>query len=231
MNNFISGGKAIPCELFVPTSAGKHPAVVVAYGTEAMGRFLGYDAGAAIRDFATFLTGEGLLAAVPHYFARTDTAPGFETVMPALLKHRDIWIETLEDCVRDVVARNDVDPSKVGLLGFSLGGHLVLRQAIAARGYAIDAVVEFFAPISLVGGLGSNVSNLPPVQIHHGTADEVVKISESDGLERSLKAAGKKSGTDYERLDYAGEGHGFRAPAAIVRSRKATVDFFKLHLA
>jgi len=228
MTTFYSGGKPIRVELFLPAVRGLHPAVVVAYGTEGMGVIQGFDAGAAIRDYAGDLASMGFVVLLPHYFDRTTTTPGIETVFPVYAEHRDEWLDTLRDCLKYATTRTtDVDKTKIGLLGFSLGGHLALRQAKSGTGIAVSAVVEFFAPISMLsGGLGDQIGDLPPVQIHHGTADSLVSMAQCDELEGLLKGGR----VDYERYDYLGEGHGFRGASAIKESKQHTADFFNKHL-
>lgn len=231
MATFDSGGKPIPFELFVPTTAGLHPAVVVAYGTEGMGVINGFDAGTAIRDFASSLANRGFVVVLPHYFERTGTTPGFETVLPVFSQHRDKWLDTLGDCLAFAASRTtDVDATKLALLGFSLGGHLALRQAKRGTGLPVGAVVEFFAPISsLPGGLGGDIGKLPPVQLNHGTVDNVVLPTQCDELEGLLVAAGKVKNVDYERHDYPGQGHGF-VGAAATEAQGNAADFLKKHL-
>jgi hypothetical protein len=74
--------------------------------------------------------------------------------------------------------------------------------------------------------LGSDIGNLPPTQIHHGPADQVVFPAESLHLEKLLVNAGKKKGIDYEiHLDYPGEGHGFKSTPAIDTSTRRSIDF------
>ncbi len=233
MTTFKSGGKDISVELFLPAAGGLHPAVVVAYGTEGMGVLLGHDVGAAIRDYAAHLASAGFVALIPHFFERTGTTEGFQTVTPAYAPHRDEWLDTLGDCLKFAASRTtEVDKNRLGLLGFSLGGHLALHRAKSKAAPAARAVVEFYASISNppFNDLGDHFSDLPPVQIHHGTADQIVPNSQSDELQRLLLAAGKRKGTDFERFDYPGEGHGFRGADAIKDSKQQMVDFFKKHL-
>jgi dienelactone hydrolase len=233
MTTFESGGNKISVELFLPPTPGLHPAVVVAYGTEGMGTLLGRDVGAAIRDFAGYLATKGFVTLIPHFFERTNTHEGFQTVIPAYdAAHRDEWVGTLGDCLEFAAGQTTkVDKNRLGLLGFSLGGHLSLRQAKAGTA-AVRAVVDFYAPISQLpfNGLGDRLEALPPVQIHHGTADQIVPKTESDELERLLVSAGKRKGADYERHEYIGEGHGFRETTSIKLSKERTSDFLNRFL-
>lgn len=230
MTTFKSGGKDITVELFLPATAGPHPAVVVAHGTEGLNISFGHDIGKAIRSYAEHLATAGCVALIPHFFERTDTAAGFETVTPVLGRHRDKWLATLGDCLNFAASLPAVDKkAKSGLLGFSLGGHLVLRQA---QRQASGAVVEFYAPISQVpyDSAGDHLDRLPPVQIHQGEKDQIVVPAQSDELVKALETVGKKAGVDFERFDYAGEGHGFRGAAALKLSKERAAAFFKKHL-
>ncbi len=230
---FDSGGKKITVELFLPAASGSHPAVVLAYGTEGLGVILGHDVGAALRDFAQHLARAGFVVLLPHFFERSGTPEGFATVSHDYPAHHGEWLDTLGDCLNFAASRPEVDKkAKRGLLGFSLGGNLALRRAKLKPGVAAGAVVEFYAPISQgpFNGLADHLGDLPLVQIHHGDADQIVPITQSDELAGRLVKAGKVQGADFEYHKYKGEGHGFRGADAIKLSKERTTDFFKKHL-
>ena len=232
MATFRSGGAAIELELFHPTASGEHPAVVIAYGT----RGLSAPFGDAIRDFAKALAARGFVVAIPHYFNRTDTASdspaGDAMVIGSFLVNRDAWIDTVRDCVAHVADLDDVKDDQIGLLGFSMGGHIGLRLAKQARTPIVRAIVEFFAPITQppFQGIGGDVDKLPPVQIHHGDDDRIVSPDQSIELESQLVTAGKAKDSDYELYFYPGEGHGFTSPTAVSDSTSRTVAFLKKHM-
>ena len=54
------------------------------------------------------------------------------------------------------------------------------------------------------------VDRLPPVQLHHGTEDTVVAVSQANRLIAAMKAAGKTD-QDFEHYIYAGAGHDITA--------------------
>lgn len=219
---FDSGGKTVAVEVFTPTTPGKHPAIVIVYGSEGMNHPFGGD----IRTFAGALAAQGYVALIPDYFARTGTRAGNETALEAFPQHRDTWVQTIGDALTYAAGRADVEKDRIGLLGFSLGGHLALRAAKRDTGVKVDAVVVFFAPISQLGGLGGDLDRLPPTQIHHGLSDNLVPSEQS----RELDARLKKQGKSPEIFFYPGEGHGFRGAAAIRRSTQRTVAFFNDHI-
>jgi carboxymethylenebutenolidase len=194
--------------------------------------------GELIRGFATKLAASGCTALIPSYFAATGTPAshnldGDALVMGAVQPHRDGWVATLRDCLAYAAARSDVRADRLGLLGFSLGGHLTLRAAKQQSANAVRAAVSFFAPINQIpfGGIGGDIDKLPPLQIHHGKKDgPPVSPAESLALEALLLAAGKVKDRDYEIFFYEGQGHGFTGEAAVT-SEKRTVEFFGRKLA
>lgn len=228
MDTFQSGGKTIPVEVFLPPGTDRQPAVIVAYGTEGMSPQFG----PAIRSFAGNLAAKGHVVMIPEYFKSTPVTAGIQA-LEAFRRERDKWVAVLSDAAAYALTRPEVKGGKTGIVGFSMGGHLALRRAKAPTGVKVDAVVDFFGPIDNpppFDGIGDGLARMPPLLIHHGSADQVVPPQESEQLERMLTAAGKRKGTDFDAKYYAGEGHGFKGAAAVKASEQDTADFFKLHL-
>ena len=91
----------------------------------------------------------------------------------------------------------------MGIVGFCKGGRMAML--FAARSREIDAVVPFHpGPMKQPEIVGLKKV---PVQIHHGTADNSVPVTESQQTERMLKA----QGTPVESFLYEGADHGFLA--------------------
>src|SRR5262249_38519108 len=90
----------------------------------------------------------------------------------------------------------------MGVLGFCFGGRLAML--FGARAREGDAVFPFHpAPMKQ-----QEVVRLrAPVQIHHGTADRSVAVTETQKTEQMLKA----QGTPVEVFLYEGADHGFLA--------------------
>ena len=65
------------------------------------------------------------------------------------------------------------------------------------------------------------VDRLPPVQIHHGTEDAVVAVSQAYRLIAAMKAAGK---TDFEEYIYAGGTHDY---TTLLRAPARTAEFLR----
>jgi carboxymethylenebutenolidase len=107
----------------------------------------------------------------------------------------------LWDAVSFVARQPQVDPERIGLLGFSLGAYLALSaSAIDSR---IQAVVEFF------GGMPKEMKffarRLCPVLILHGEQDKTVPVEEAYHLQQLLE----KKQIAYQMQIYPGVGHGF----------------------
>jgi carboxymethylenebutenolidase len=95
-----------------------------------------------------------------------------------------------------------VSTGGMGVIGFCMGGRMAML--FGARSREIDAVVPFHpAPMK-----AHEVARLKvPVQIHHGTADQSVAMTETQKTEKTLKV----QGTPVEVFLYEGADHGFLA--------------------
>ena len=192
--SFESGGKNIRLDCFLPSSNGQPlPAVIGLHGSG--GGHL------SMAEPANLLAGQGFAVYVLHYFDRTDTA--YADGLATIARHFPAWMKTLWDCVSFIAHRPEVDPARIGLMGFSLGAYLSLSAAsIDSR---IRAVVEFF------GGFPKEMKlfmrRLCPVLILHGDQDRTVPVHEAYHLQQLLE----KKHIPYEIQIYPGVGHGFSA--------------------
>jgi dienelactone hydrolase len=219
LEHFKTGTRSIGVDVFIPPAAGRHPGCLILHGT--FGLLPPY--GADIVAFGEALAGAGVVAMLPHYFDRTGTAPGPDAAA-VIGQHLPAWLTTCGDAMRALRDYERVAPGRLGAIGFSLGGHLALRLAMdPSGGAAFKGVVDFFGP-TLAPPLVGDRAGLPPVQIHHGTADAVVDIRESEHLVEELRAAGKVRGLGYDFFTYDGQGHGFTG-ADLATARSRTVDF------
>ena len=135
-----------------------------------------------------------------------------------------MWRQACCDALTAMAGDSRFDAARMGVLGFSLGGHFALSLAMDPPAAApVRGVADFFGPTLW---LDPHWSRLPPVQIFHGEDDEVVKPSESERLVSALKLAGRKEGTDFFHKVYEGQKHGFNG-TALTESRDRTVEFFK----
>jgi dienelactone hydrolase len=195
MVNFTSNGKTIQTELFSPKGGVANGGVIViAYGTFGMeGPW-----GEAIREYADSLAQKGFTTLIPDYFGSTGTAPGFLEPKPIFM-HRDTWQQIFAGAITFAKALSGVNPSRIGLLGFSLGGHICLRNRSFAK-----VLVEFFAP--QLDGLGTTSRSITHAQIHHGLADEIVQFNPNAD---SIKDLLTKERAVTELFEYPNANHGF----------------------
>jgi carboxymethylenebutenolidase len=191
---FESGGRNIRLDRFMPASNGQRfPAVIGLHGSG--GGHLSMAAPAAV------LAGEGFAVYVLHYFDRTDTT--YADSLQTIARHFPAWMKVLWDAVSFVARQSEVDPERIGLLGFSLGAYLSLSAAsIDSR---IRAVVEFF------GGFPKEMKlfmrRFCPVLILHGEQDKTVPVQEAYHLQELLE----RKNIPCEMKIYPGVGHGFSA--------------------
>lgn len=210
---FESGGKEIRLDCFLPTAHDRHfPAVIGLHGSGG-----GH---APMAEPASLLAEQGFAVYVLHYFDRTGTTEidGLQTIF----RHFPVWMKTLWDAVSFVARQPQVDPERIGLLGFSLGAYLGLSaSAIDSR---IQAVVEFF------GGMPKEMRffarRLCPVLILHGGQDKTVPVEEAYHLQKMLE----KKQIDYEMKIYPGAGHAFTGEIWRDAGLR-TVAFLEKHLA
>jgi len=189
---FESGNKQIRLDCFLPSDNGhRFPAVIGLHGSGG-----GH---ASMSEPAGLLAAQGFAVYVLHYFDRTGTTDidGLQTIV----RHYPAWMKTLWDTVSFVARQPNVDPEKIGLLGFSLGAYLAISAAsIDSR---VQAVVEFF------GGLPKEMKffmrRLCPTLILHGADDKTVPVQEAYHLQEVLE----KKKIPYEMQIYPGVGHGF----------------------
>jgi dienelactone hydrolase len=216
---YTSNGHPITVEVFSPATPGRHAGCLILHGT--FGLLPEYRAD--IVSFGEALAGSGVVAMLPHYFERTGTTPGQEAAQ-VITQHLPDWLAACRDAL--LFARNDarVDSGRLGVIGFSLGGHLALDLGMSPpSGITLKCVVDFFGPTQ-APPLRGNRSALPPLQIHHGANDTLVPITESEHLVTQLRAAGKTEGLGYHFTKYPGQGHGFTG-SALNASRASTVTF------
>ena len=229
ITNFTSAAKTIGVELFSPAGAPNGGAIVLAYGSDGFVDNAHGPWATMLRGYATELAGKGFTAVVPDYFQRTGTHPGdidYENGGARLIwLHRDEWQATLGDAVAYAQTLPGVNRQRIGLLGFSLGGHLCLRIRSSAK-----VLVEFFAPI--LDGLGPDRVPSLLAQIHHGRGDKLVAFDDNaKRIDQELRAGGVTT----ELWSYAGAKHGFAGDDASntkarTLSKTRTIDFFTAHL-
>ena len=153
---------------------------------------------------------------IPYYFGGTDTVD---------FSQLPLYQATLADAMVHAKILPGTDATRIGLLGFSLGGYLCLRNRALT-----NVLVEFFAPIFL--GIGTTGNPGLHAQIHHGEADTLVPLkSNAEPIEQRLHL----EKADVALFSYPGAGHGFNGThagdaTARKESEERTLAFFKQYL-
>lgn len=208
--SFESAGRRIAVQEFLPSAAGRYPTVLALHGSG------GIREGWAEQP-SRLMAGQGFAVFVVHYFERTGTTWADHHSTRA---NFPVWMQAIGDAIAFAGQNPSADPSRVGLLGFSLGAYLAL--SVASVEPRVRAVVDFF------GGMPEELqgfTRMPPVLILHGEQDQVVPVSEAHKLKELLERAG----TPYEMKLYAGAGHGFNG-LQLLDAGQRTVKFLKKYL-
>lgn len=206
----------------------------------------GYGVDAYIQRVTREFAAVGYRAVAPHLFHRTgDLELSFTEPAAAFPHIRALTADGLLqdiDATLDHLATAGISPDRVGLVGFSMGGSVVI---------ALCAARKLGAGVSYCGGGGGGLTQprlfgLPPlIDVakglrtpwlgHFGDLDEYVPVPD---VER-LRSAAESSGTTTSVVRHADAGHEFyndsrpefwHEPAA-KRAAAGTLDFFAAHLA
>ncbi len=194
-----SDGHRIRVDVYEPDRAGRGPAAILLHGS---GGIHGLNS-SLVNRYAEVLAERGIVTFVVHYFDGTGDFTASDSVETANYFH---WVRELHDAVTWVIARPDVRPNQVGLLGHSLGAWLAVGAAAAdpriSRIVLLGSGLEPF--------LADSIKRMPPTLMFHGDKDAVVPQSDADHLAAFLRA--KRVQVQYKI--YAGEGHQFGDSAA-----------------
>lgn len=239
--SFRSGGHDVRVRRFDPKVEGKRPAVVLLHGCDGWEQLKTYETAAKT------LASDGHVALIVRYFDRSKTPDEVVDADRAefvrwlrggkVLKkdsraraHFTEWCGAVCDAVSHARTLPNVDPSRVAIVGLSLGGFVAMGAAPKCDP-PVSAVVEMFGgvPEEMHKGLGK----LPPVLILHGEEDELVSVAEA------YKAAGvvaaQKQKVEIEV--HKGVGHFFFRPGTkqpdgieLMKGQRKAREFLKQHL-
>jgi dienelactone hydrolase len=177
-----------------------------------------------IREFANTLASKGFLVLIPDYLVATNTPPAAD-VFKLIQTHGARWEQTISDAMAYARSQQGIDAERVGLLGFSLGGHLCLRVRAMTK-----ALVEFYAPAHGLSPLSIRLAIT--AQIHHGKADKLVPYAQNATIIDGLL---KREGAVTDLHAYPGAIHGFIGAdedntRARAESLERSLAFFEQHL-
>lgn len=176
---FVDATTSFPVEIAVAGVSGKLPLVVIVHGNFGVAPPFGRQ----LRNFTEEIASLGFVAALPVYYPGGAGNP-FDS---------DIFgkVSILSAAIKHLSRRPDVDPARVGLVGFSLGGGISMAYINSASPGSVRAFVDFYGFVGpLLGGAGGGASGLPPTIVFHNVNDRVVTPSEnSEPLIKALSLA------------------------------------------
>lgn len=182
-----------------------------------------------IRDFARTLAHQGYAVIVPDlYHGKVADDPERAHILMRGLE-RDVAVGDLEAAIGWLRAQPRTAKSRVGTLGFCMGGGLSLALALASD--QVDAAVMFYGTPDTDP---ADLANLrAPLMAHFGAEDEGITAERVQEFRNALGKAGKKA----EIFTYAGAGHAFMndtrpsySPDAAKLAWARTLAFLQKHL-
>ena len=193
-----NGTETIDGYLARPKAEGIYPAVLVIAGNKISEEY--------IPNTCAALALAGFVGLAPNIFhpLPDDTPSNNEAYNKYIANHTELdRLDDVQAGVSYLRTQPFVSSGGMGVVGFCRGGREVML--FGARSRDIDAVVPFHpAPMK-----EQELVRLKkvPVQIHHGTSDESVAVTETQKTAKMLQA----QGTPVEVFLYEGANHGFLA--------------------
>jgi dienelactone hydrolase len=169
--DFRSGGHKVRVEHFHLPGKGRRPAVILVPESNSLDKV-----GEVYRAIARRVAEEGYVVLMVHFFDTTGHKKGIDDPKKITEKDFRAWMAAVRGAVGYARKLPGVEPKRVGLLGFSLGGYLCLSVA-ADKELGIAAVASYFGgvPDKLCRGLRW----LPPTFVVAGGRDTLVPVARS----------------------------------------------------
>ncbi len=160
-----------------------------------------------IKDLAQRLAAEGFVTAVPDlYHGKIATEPDDAQKMIMMIQSNvERAVSEVDGTIATLTARPDVEPKKVGLIGFCVGGFLAYKTA--EQSDKLAAVCPFYG--AGYDPTAADVAKIQaPILAFYGEKDQSVPMPQVDKLRGLFSDAGKR----YEARTYPA-GHAFVNPA------------------
>ncbi len=153
-----------PLNASPPRGDGKrYPLVVLLRGD----RGLDSPHGEMIRTVADGIAGCGYVTAVPSYYTEADPDPADDDPEP--------HVSNVAAAIEELTAREDVDPGRLGIVGFSLGGAIAMSLMGGGPPGSANVFVDYHDPTPKDGDGG--LADLPLTAIFHNRRDASAETS------------------------------------------------------
>jgi carboxymethylenebutenolidase len=184
-----------------------------------------------IKDLVNRFAAEGFVALAPDLFHGDMTKSPDQAGKLLMALNIEQAGKDIRGAARHLLALPEVQPKKVGVIGFCMGGQLALYAATEFPD-EISAAVNFY-------GIHPNVSISPeklrvPVQAHFAKRDKSVPEPQARAFVKELKSAGKAINEYFYDADHAffnDTRPEVYNPAAANLAWTRSLTFFKAHLA
>ena len=193
---YKSGGDTVSGYLALPEGGGKHPAIVVIHEWWGLNDW--------VKEQAQKFAGQGYVAlAVDLYRGKVAATPDEAHILMRGLAE-DQGLRDLEAAYAYVASRPDVDASRIGSIGWCMGGGWSIKLAVDQPKLA--ACVVNYGPLPTDP---ANIAKIKaPVLGNFGAEDQGISPEKVHAFESAMEADGKT----VDIKIYAGAGHAFENP-------------------
>lgn len=224
--------RPITIEAFLPATTKqqvRHPAIILLHGIEGpqRARSQRYRTADGLRD-------AGYAVFIVHYFNSVDYKDLYHLLPDNTLDHARIqrhmnadsakWIAATAGAIQKIAERDDVDPDRMALNGYSLGGFIAISATQAS--ISDPAIPDVKCLVVNWGAMFHNAQfsrGYPPTLFVHGEKDEVVELK----FAQQTIAALRQVETDTCLCVVPGAGH----LASSAESQRLTRKLLAKHLA
>ena len=219
---FPSGQDTVSAYLAMPGTPGRHPAIIVIHEWWGLNDW--------VKEQAQQLAGQGYLALAVDLYRGHSTADPAEAHELMRGLPQDRGMRDLEAAFDYLTSRPDVDKSRIGSIGWCMGGGWSINLAVAEPRLAA-CVVNY-------GALPTNAADIAKIHAavlgNFGAEDRGIPPEAVHVFQAAMKAAGKAN----DAKIYDGAGHGFEnpnntagyRPEAAADAWARTVAFFAQYL-
>ena len=194
--SYKSGDETVNSYLALPSGGGKHPAIIVIHEWWGLNNW--------VKEQAQHFASDGYVAlAVDLYRGQVATTPDEAHILMRGLPD-DRGLRDLEAAFAYLSSRPDVEPNKIGAIGWCMGGGWAVKlaedqpklAAVVVNYGSLPTDSTIIAKINapLLGNFGAEDKGIPPESVH--------------AFEAAMKSAGKNPDIKI----YEGAGHAFQNP-------------------